>query len=348
MNIALISTPFLQTPPVAYGGLERVVWDLARGLIDLGERVVIVGAEGSQTPPGGFTIEAMPCQGTVNVNWRETEQRMWEIYNPMIQDFDIIHGHNWFGYEHASRVHNQDLRVCHTHHGWLSQRWWNVPKPDFPLNIMAISDWMAENYALMGFTSKRVYNGVDMDHYPYSDNHGDRLLYVGRISEFKQPHIAIEAAQEAGYPIDIVGGTFVDNKTYLDKIVSLSDGDNVKVHLDAPHDAKIELLQNAKALLFPSAMGEPFGLVIIEALACGTPVVALDDGAVKELITSETGIVCQPETTEQSVNLMAEAIKDIDDLRSKDCRDRAEMFSKEIMAKNYLDLYKEIIKGEEW
>lgn len=348
MNICLVSTPFITTPPKGYGGLERIVWDLAIGLLDLGERVVIVGAEGSQTPPGGYTIEAMPCQKSANVDWRDLEQKMWEVYDPMIQDFDIIHGHNWFGFEYASKARNLDLNVCHTHHGWLNNRWWNTTRPEFSLNMMAISDWMAENYTVMGFKAKRVYNGVDMDYYPYSKDHGDRLLYVGRISEFKQPHIAIKAAQAAGYGIDIVGGTFVDNQTYVDEIISMSDGDTVKLWLDAPHEKKIELLQSAKALLFPSAMGEPFGLVIIEALACGTPVIALDDGAVNELLTSDSGIVCKPQDKGEEVQLMTEAINDIDDLRSKSCRDRAEMFSKEIMAKNYLDLYKEIIKGDEW
>lgn len=348
MNIALISTPFLPTPPKAYGGLERVVWDLAVGLIELGEKVVIIGAEGSQTPSGGYTIEAVPCQESANVDWKDLEEKMWSVYDPMLDNFDIIHGHNWFGFEYASKARNEDIKVCHTHHGWLNNRWWNVPRPDFPLNMMAISDWMAGNYALLGFNAKRVYNGVDMDLYPYSDDHGDRLLYVGRISEFKQPHVAIKAAQEAGYGIDIVGGTFVDNQTYVDEIITMSDGSDVKLWLDAPHDKKIELLQSAKALLFPSSMGEPFGLVIIEALACGLPVVALDDGAVKELLTSDTGIVCKPNDQDEAVGLMAEAIKDVDGLGSKSCRDRALMFSKEEMAKNYLTMYKDIIAGNEW
>jgi glycosyltransferase involved in cell wall biosynthesis len=212
---------------------------------------------------------------------------------------------------------------------------------------MAISDWMVENYGLMGFNAKRVYNGVDLEAYPYSYDHGDRLLFVGRIAEFKQPHVAIKAALEADYSIDIVGGTFVDNHTYVDKVVKMAEDPRVTVHLDVSHDKKIELLQQAKAVLFPSAMGEPFGLVIVESMACGTPVIALEDGAVSEIITSKTGIVCRAKSEDEAVELMAQAIKDID-CKPIDCRNRASEFSSDVMAQNYLDAYKDVLKGDTW
>jgi len=348
MKIGLISTPFLEVPPKGYGGLERIVWDLANGLIKLGEKVVIVACQGSRTPQGGFTIEAIP-KSNIDSSWLEEERRMWKVYEPLITsaDFDIIHGHNWFGFEYATKAKNVDIKTCHTHHGHLNLRWWGVTKPDFPLNMIAISDYMVEQFQLMSFPAKRVYNGVDMDLYPYSKDHGERLLFVGRIAEFKQPHVAIKAALKAGYKIDILGGTFVDNQRYVDEIIHLAKNDNVKLHLDAPHDLKVKLMQEAKALLFPSAMGEPFGLVMIEGLACGCPVIALDDGAVTELLTDKTGIVCRSKDTSDSIDLMAKAIADID-CKASDCRKRAEMFSVDVMAKNYLESYHQILQGNEW
>ncbi len=350
MRIALISTPFITTPPVGYGGLERVVWDLARGLIDLGQKVVIVGAEGSKTPDGGYTIEAMPCAKNANEDWLKQEKRMWNVWSPLIDsaDFDIIHGHNWFGFEYASKTRNENLNVCHTHHGWLNTRWWQTTKPDFPLNLMAISDWMATSYAAIGFSARRVYNGVDLTEYPYSKDHGDRLLYVGRLADYKQPHIAIKVAQELDMPLDIVGGTFVNNIGYMNSIIAKAEDDpNIELYLDADHSTKVELMQNAKAVLFPSAMGEPFGLVIIEGFSCGAPVIALDDGAVKEIITDKTGIVCKARDDKEAVSLMVQAVRDLD-LSPADCRKRAELFSKEAMAQNYLDAYTDILNGNEW
>ena len=349
MNICLISSPFLTTPPRGYGGLERVVWDLATGLIKQDHRVVIVAAEGSQTPVGGFTIESIPCVGTTEVNWAEEEKKMWTVYDPIIStmDFDIIHGHNWFGFEYASKTQNRELNVCHTHHGHLNMRWWGKNKPDFKLNLMGISDWMTNNYEVLGFPSRRVYNGVDVDLYPLNTKReAERLLFVGRIAEYKQPHVAIKVAKALDIPLDIVGGTFVDNEVYLQEIIGIANDDpNIEIYLDATHEKKLELMQNAKALLFPSDMGEPFGLVSIEAMSTGCPVVALDDGAISEIVNDTCGVVVPKGETQ--IADMANAVKDLD-LSPLACRKRADEFSIDVMAQNYIDEYNNILKGNEW
>jgi glycosyltransferase involved in cell wall biosynthesis len=347
LNIALISTPFLQCPPRNYGGLERIVWDLARGLISLNQKVVVFAAQGSQQLPGGVMIDTIPCENSTQVDWLGQERNMWKVYDPMLKDFDIVHGHNWFGFEYASKVRNMELNVCHTHHGAMNTAWWCRKRPAFKTNIIGISEFMKKQYDVYGFNAKYVYNGIDLDEYKFSKSHGDRLLYVGRLAEFKQPHIAIEVAKSLNMPIDIVGGSFVDNTSYMEKIIGMSDGENVKVYLDASQEKKIELYQNAKCLLFPSNMDEPFGLVAIEAMACGTPVVALQDGAIPELITAESGSVCKPKNEKESILLLGEAVKRLN-CKAIDCRSRAEMFSKEVMAQNYLDLYNNILKRNEW
>ena len=351
MNVCLISTPFLMTPPSGYGGLERVVWDLANGLIKSGHKVVLIGAEGSQKLKGGFTIEAIPCTGSTDVNWAEEEKKMWNVYDSIISsmDFDIIHGHNWFGFEYATKAKHRELKVCHTHHGHLNMGWWGQSKPDFDLNMIGISDWMVQNYEALGFRSKRVYNGVDLSLYPYSTQRdNERLLFVGRITEYKQPHIAIKVAQKVGMPIDIVGGTFVDNEVYLHQIMSIAEGDdNIEIYLDASHDKKVELMQNARALLFPSNMGEPFGLVSVEAMSTGCPVIALNDGAIKEIVNDTCGRVIVSKSKDQQIEDMAKAVVELD-INGKDCRKRAEEFSIDKMCSNYVTLYKNIVSGKEW
>lgn len=348
MKIAMISTPVVTTPPDGYGGLERIVWDLTNELIGLGHKVVLYGAEGSKVPTGGFTVESSKlCDDPINANWIEKEKQMWNVYDKTLDDFDIIHGHNWFGFEYASKVRNPELRVCHTHHGYMSINWWCKSKPPFKTNMFAISDHMKAVNESIEYPSITIYNGIDLDKYEFKKDKNDRLLFVGRLSDIKQPDVAIKAAIKAGYEIDIVGGTIMAaNQQYLQSVLDMA-GDNVKFHLEASDEKKIELMQNAKALLFPSNMGEPFGLVAVEAMATGTPVIASNDGAIPEIITKDTGIICDSKNKNELVDLMTQAIKDIN-CKPYDCRKRASVFSKEIMAKNYERYYKEIIKGNEW
>lgn len=227
-------------------------------------------------------------------------------------------------------------------------------------NLIAISNFMKncteQYFKHKGFTveCKYIYNGIDMKKYKYYkddryliDNKEirktDRLLYVGRYSKFKQPHIAIEVAKKVGLPIDLVGGTFVDDIGYLKDIESICNGKNIIMYKDVPHDFKIRKMQEAKALLFPSAMGEPYGLVAVEAMACGTPVIASNDGAISEVVIhNKTGFICN------SIEEMIDSVNKIDKINPEDCRKRAEELSRQNMAKNYENLYYKMLKGEEW
>ncbi|RLI76732.1 hypothetical protein DRP04_12385, partial [Archaeoglobales archaeon] len=283
----------------------------------------------------------------------------YEVYKDRLKDLDIINGHNWFGFEYAAKAMNPSLRVCHTHHGGLNMEWWGKSKPPFKLNLIAISNWMKKVYEALGFSSRVCYNGINLKDYPLKRKKGDRLLFVGRIDRFKQPHVAIQVAKKLGMGLDIVGGTFVQDPTYLERIRNLCDGKQIKFYPDAPHKVKVRLMQNAKCLIFPSRMGEPFGLVAVEAMACGTPVVALNDGAIEEVV-KEGGIVCDvfnkqitPRGAVYSikrnpVEALTEAIKKISSISPFDCRKNAERFSREKMAENYLTLYRQILDGQEW
>ena len=118
----------------------------------------------------------------------------------------------------------------------------------------------------------------------------------------------------------------------------------MKLHTNAPHKLKLKLLQNAKALLFPSKMGEPFGLVACEAMAVGTPPICLRDGAIPEVVKDgETGFICKNEDE------MIKAVKRVDKINPEDCRKRVEKhFSRETMTNSYLKLYNSILEGTEW
>lgn len=350
LRVALISTPFFGCPPIGYGGLEAIVWDLAEGLDKLGHTVTLFAPEGSRKPKHGNLITTGPALDTVHVDWFQAEKNNYEIYKQYInsQNFDVIDGHDWFGYEYLLKLSNPKLRVTHQQHGGFS--WDSIPPVPKP-NLVVLSKFMRD-YTISYFKQKGYnvdchfcYNGVDLDFYKYdpSIKRTNRLLYVGRFSRFKGPHDAITLAKKVNLPIDLIGAAkFIDDPNYLKEIESMCNNDNIVMYKDATNEFKLRKMQEAKCLIFPSRMGEPFGLGIIQAMATDCPVIAFNDGAVKEIITPETGFVCD------SVDEMTNAISKIYTIKAENCRKRAEFFSKENMAKNKEKLYRDIISGNEW
>jgi len=348
MKIALISPPLLKTPPTGYGGLEKVVYDLGCALVKQGHNVTLFAPPGSHIE-GATLFETVESPEKTDVNWIELEANSFNKYKGNLTGFDIIHDNTWFGFAYLVKYDQKmkDIKICHTHHGHLN---WDASKKPAEIgntNLIAISKFMADEYKGQKWESKYVYNGVDTDTYVPLYEKGDRLVFVGRISKLKGTHIAIKAAVETGTPIDIIGGSFVDDKTYLEAIKTecTNSGGVATLHLDVTNDIKIGMVQKAKACLIPSKFGEPFGLTAVEALACGTPAIVYDDGALKEIVNSHAiGTVCD------GYDAFLNTVRNIDSTKYdfKRCRTRAEYFSCKNMADRYLDLYKEIIDGKSW
>lgn len=345
LKIAILSAPFLTSPPAHYGGLELVTANLATGLANLEHEVTLFATKGSK-PIGNYqvyeTIDPVLNYGTDwgTVNWFEKEKVHYEAFKGILKDFDIVHGHDWFGFEYLAKRDNPALHVAHTHHGGMN---WKT-KPVEKMNLIAISNYMANIYSRQLNTHVWfVYNGIDLNVYPFQREKGDRLIYIGRFTSFKQPHIAIEVAQKLNMGLDLVGGAY--EEPYFSQYVKpYCDGKQIVLHTEVPHEEKVKLLQDARALLFPSKMGEPFGLVYVEAAACGTPTVALRDGAIPEIVVEGVSGFARDD-----VEGMIQAVKQVDLIKPENCRSIVEQnFTKEIMAKKYLELYKKILNGEEW
>lgn len=343
-KIAILSTPFLKSPPDHYGGLEVITANLALALSELGYPVTLYAAKGSK-PLGKYriveTIDSILNYGTdwSKVDWLEKERQHFYACKPSLSEFDIIHGHGWYGFEYLLKQESPMLKICHTHHGGLN--WRTLPPGTSKLNLIAISKSMADTYSgQLGIPVKYVYNGIDLKAYPFSPRKGERLIYVGRFTSYKQPHVAINVARKLGLGLDLVGGAY-EEPYFTMQVKPLIDGKQIKLHAEASQSEKVRLLQRAKALLFPSNMKEPFGLVAVEAMACGTPVVALKDGAIPEVV-QEGGIVCESEEE------MVKSVKIAENIKPIVCLANAKRFSKENMAKAYLELYNQILKGEEW
>jgi glycosyltransferase involved in cell wall biosynthesis/SAM-dependent methyltransferase len=350
LRIALVSTPFFGVPPQKYGGLEQVVWDLAESLDELGHIITVFAPGGSKIPKHGSLVVTGPALDTVNVNWfKEEENRYFKWKDIITHDlFDIVHDHSWFAFPYYHRMSNLKLRVIHTHHGGYI---WNTAPPFPKPNLVSISKFMKQYteqyFKQKGFNiqSEYVYNGVDLDRYNFDSSieKTDNLLYVGRFSAFKDPLMAMRIALKANLHIDLIGGTFVEDPNYLSQLELMCQGKDISIHKDVGHEFKIRKMQEAKTILIPSKMNEPFGLVAIEAMACGCPVICLRDGALPEIvIDGVTGFVCDNE--EQ----MIEAVSKVDTINSEDCRKRAEQFSKKLMAENYVKLYQKMMNGQDW
>ena len=344
MKILLVSTSCFNVPPPTYAGLERIVYDLAVGLCELGNEVTVAATKGSKARAEGEkydVIETVDFTGDLRAFGQEGDA--YKIYKDKMKDFDIVHSHNWLAHPYLYKQEHPELKVTHTHHGHIN---WRTPPPVKYPNLCAISNYMALEYSSrLGISTRFVHNGIDLGLYKFQKEKGERLLYVGRFARYKCSHIAIDIARRMRMPLDLLGGTtFVEDPRYVNQIYDQCDGKQIRWFGETPHDIKVKLMQNAKCLLFPSQMGEPFGLCAAEAMATGTPVVALDDGAIKEVVEHEkTGFVVK------SVDEMCEAVKHVDRIKPEDCRRRVEeKFGRQAMSKSYLSLYSQILSGAEW
>lgn len=232
--------------------------------------------------------------------------------------------------------------VIFTHHD--PYNYYRKYRARFPtlsnLNYVSISlaqrETAPENMNWVG----NVYNGLDITKYRFNKKPCDYFAFLGRIVQNKGVHHAIEACKITGEKLKIAGKFYKDNseegQSYWEKYVLPNIKENIEyVGFLKPEIETIPFLANSKALLFPSAWDEPFGMVMIEALACGTPVIAFDYGAVREIVEDgKNGFIVR------DVSEMAQAIKKIDSIDRDYCRKSVEeRFTSLVMAENYLNIY---------
>jgi len=189
-----------------------------------------------------------------------------------------------------------------------------------------------------------IYHGVDIRTFSFNPNSEDYFLFIGRLTKEKGAHIAIKAAKAAKVPLIIAGKSFPRESYWHDEIQEHIDGKNIKYIGETNFKDKIKLYQNAKGVLFPTQYAETFGLVMIESMACGTPVIGWNKGSVAEVIKDKhTGFVVD------NVSDMVKAIKAINFISREQTRKRAEQyFSAEKMVAGYTNVYKRIIEEQKY
>ena len=339
LHVAMVAPPYYSIPPEGYGGVESVVADLVDGLVDRGHRVTLLAA-GEHTTRAQNFIRTWEVQPTDQLGQALPEVVNAARVSDLIgagTDYDLVHDHTLAGPLVARGRRAPTLVTVHGPMDELD----DVYRPlGDDISLVAISENQRRSAADLNWVGT-VHNAIDVSTFPFRDRKDDYVLFLGRFNETKGPHLAIDAARAAGVRILLAGKCAepVEEEFFEAEITPRLGPDVVYVG-DADSAEKRELLAGAQCLVFPILWDEPFGMVMVEAMACGTPVVAFPNGSVPEVVVDgTTGIVVEQEAE------LAGAIERARGLDPADCRRHAETaFGIDVMAAGYEEVYGEVTR----
>jgi glycosyltransferase involved in cell wall biosynthesis len=325
LRIAIIAAPFIAVPPVDYGGTELFVAHLAEGLQRLGVEVVVY-ANGESTVSTErrslYPKSLWPIKVPERAWLREVNHNSWAIADAM-KDCQLVHV-----------VKSPFALTLHgPHDPFLSEFYSYFPDVQY----VCISQAQCREEAMP--KRRTIHHGLDLSLYRLVEKKQPYLSFIGRIAPIKGTHIAIDVAQRTGIPLKIAGEVQPVYQQYFDRHVRPQlDGKLVEYIGPADLKAKNELLGNSMAMLFPIQWSEPFGLAMVEAMACGTPVLAMPGGSVPEVVRDGvSGYICP------NVREMAKRVLNLD-LKPAAVRAYVEQnFSTETMAGRYATLYQDML-----
>ena len=342
MRIAQVAPLMESVPPKLYGGTERVVSYLTEELVHLGHDVTLFASgdsvTGAKLIPG--CPEALRLDPAV-VDHLAHHVSMVEDVFTQSDNFDIIHFH--IDYLHFPLSRRERILNVTTLHGRL-----DIPDlqplyrrfDDMP--VVSISDSQREPLSYANWQAT-VYHGLPIDQYTLRDQPGNYLAFLGRISPEKRVDRAIEIASRVGIPLKIAAKIDRADQAYFESTIQpLLDNPLVEFIGEIGYPDKDEFLGNALALLFPIDWPEPFGLVMIEAMACGTPVIAYPLGSAPEVVEQgRTGFLVN------DIASAARAVEQVAKISRAECRQRFEQrFSASRMAQDYLAVYQHLTRQE--
>ncbi|MDP9452773.1 MAG: glycosyltransferase family 4 protein [Actinomycetota bacterium] len=336
MRIALIAPPWVPVPPPLYGGTETVVDRLARGFHTAGHDVLLCTTGDSTCPvPRHHVLESteQARMGAVVPELRH----VIHAYQAA-QDCDIVHDHTMVGPVYAQRF--PELTTVTTNHGPFNDELLDIYRAVAPwVSIIAISRSQA-SHAVGVPIAGVIHHGIDVDELPFGEHPGEYFLFLGRMAPDKGARRAALVARQAGVPLRIAAKMRepLEFEYYEEQVKPLLGGD-IEYVGEVGGDQKLELLARARGLLNPIRWVEPFGLVMIEALGCGTPVLTFRQGAAPEIVDDGvTGFLCEDRDE------MAEAIHRVDQLDRRACRTAVEdRFSTERMVGDHLALFESLL-----
>ena len=342
LRVAQIAPNIFPVPPLHHGGTERIVHDLSVALRNLGVDVTLFASNDSVTDlarvgdhPSLAALEHRFGRVAPGVP-AALDALQLEALRLRLDDFDIVHGHGEFA--HAALLgtrRRHSLTTVHWRVDELDRALFFAGFPDLPVAAISAAQ---ESGIPPSNRAGVVHHGLAEDRYALSDPPGDAVAFLGRMTDQKRPDVAIRVARAAGLPIRLGGTIDVGNPDYFERSVRPLLGEDATYLGPVDDAAKKDLLGGARALLFPIDWPEPFGLVMIEAMAHGTPVIAWRNGSVPEIVEDGvTGFVVASEAEAVA------ALGRIGALDRRQVRRRFEArFTAERMARDYLAIYRRL------
>jgi glycosyltransferase involved in cell wall biosynthesis len=335
VRIALIAPPFITVPPQMYGGTELFIAHLALGLKEKGfEIVVYTNGESTVEVEKRWLYQTpqWPIEGHVYDNLKDFNHTAWSIADAA-PSCDVIHLNNLPGLPCSRLVGTRFVyTIHHPHVPALSSFYRYYPGVDY----VTISDFQRSKESMPRM--RTIHHGIDTSVYRSPNSSRKYLSFLGRIAPIKGTHLAIQAAKKSGVPLKIAGEVQPMYQEYFDREIKPHlDGNFIEYIGEVGLEGKNELLGNSLALLFPIQWDEPFGLVMVEAMACGAPVLAMPGGSVPEIVREGvSGYVCK------SIDEMVARIRNLD-LAPGMVREYVEQnFSVGLMVSRYANLYQQI------
>jgi glycosyltransferase involved in cell wall biosynthesis len=335
MRIAILSPVWFPVPPTRYGGIEWIVALLADGLVESGHDVTLFASGDSKSKAKLSSVFAEAPSEFIGTT-------LYDLHHALAcfeqaEEFDIVNDHS--GPLAAALGAGTSTPLVHTVHGPLNRRagelYEQIDRVAPGVGLISLSMNQRSPLPHLNWIANCP-NALDLSLYPVHPHRGDYLLFLGRMSPDKGAHRAIEVAEQVGVPLKLAGKMQeLREEEYFEAMVKPHLGGEIEFLGEVSHDEKVQLLQNARATLFPIEWAEPFGLVMIESMACGTPVIATRHGAVPEVIEDgRTGIIVDDHQE------MAGVLERADAIDPMVCRRYVEeRFSKERMVADYEAAY---------
>jgi glycosyltransferase involved in cell wall biosynthesis len=351
MRIAEVHDLWFRMPVKKYGGSERVLHPLVEKMVSRGHDVTLYAAEGTETSAKLVSVYpgAMYEDGIARSNMIYPLLNICEAIDRE-NEYDIIHVHLNLNYEYVSLPLAKPIKdkVVFTMH-FAAPILKGYPDRDVvlrkykDLNYISISNAQRKGMEYLNWVAT-VYNGIDTNEVTFNPTPKDYFMWIGKFNPDKGSKYAVEAAKKAGVKLLIAGAIDnldgIDYKYYHEEVKPLIDNKQIVYIGEVGGEEKNKLINEAKAFLNPIQWNEPFGLVMAESMAGGTPVISFNNGAAPELVKDgETGFIVN------SVDEMVARIKDIDRIDRKKCRERVEKnFSTDVMTDNYLKVFENLIQ----
>jgi glycosyltransferase involved in cell wall biosynthesis len=320
LRIAMLAPPWIPVPAPAYGGIEEVVRVLCRGLVERGHDVTLLAPPGSRSSADVVPLLDEPHPEDIELSLVEANHVSAAF--DLIKDarangrpFDVLHDH--CPGVAVAMADSLDVPVVHTLHGPFDEHRAELyRRHGHKATLVAISEAQRAEAPEGVACDWVIPNPIDLDEWPFSEDKDDALLFMGRMDPDKGPDRAIAAAQAAGSRLILAGPVQPDHTEFFDAEVAPHLDDEQTCYVGAVGGAqRTRLFARSRGLLMPIDWPEPFGLVMVEALACGTPVIAFDQGSASEIIDhGKTGYLVR------DVEQMAQAIGELDRIAPAACR----------------------------